>query len=264
LKASASSLESYLKQIRQFPILSQEEEFGLAVRYRKENDMSAARTLIESNLRFVVRVALEFRFYGIKVSDLIQEGNIGLIMALRKFDPYKGFRFVSYAIWWIRAYIQNFIMKNWSLVKIGTTQAERKLFYKIGKVRKALQTDREDANRYETLARDFDVAKEDIVEMEQRMTSRDYSLDTRSDDAEETTPYNLFESHSPDQEEILGREEERQILRKKIREWLRFSRWRGGWKDWRATAPCTQPVWSSRPSRSRNWCRSIRQTATKL
>ncbi len=221
LKASASSLESYLKQIKQFPVLSQEEEFGLAVRYRKENDMGAARKLIESNLRFVVRVALEFRFYGIKISDLIQEGNIGLIMALRKFDPYKGFRFVSYAVWWVRACIQNFIMKNWSLVKIGTTQAERKLFYKIGKVRKALQADPEDASRYETLARDFDVAKEDIIEMEQRMASRDYSMDSPLNDAQETTPYNLFESHSPDQEEILGQEEERQILRKEIREAMR-------------------------------------------
>ena len=131
-----NSLESYLTQINQFPLLTQEEEFKLATRYRKDNDIEAAQKLITSNLRFVVKVVFEYKSYGVKLLDLIQEGNIGLMMAVKKFDPYKGYRFISYAIWWIRAYIQNFIIKTWSLVKIGTTQAQKKLFYKIGKVRK--------------------------------------------------------------------------------------------------------------------------------
>ena len=204
-KADKSSLESYLSQIRQFPLLSQDEEFGLAVRYQKDNDINAAQKLIESNLRFVVKVALAYRSYGIKIPDLIQEGNIGLLMALRKFDPHKGYRFISYAVWWIRAYIQNFIIKNWSLVKIGTTQAEKKLFYKIGKVRKALEDNQEEEKKYETLAREFNVAKEDIIEMEQRMSSRDFSLDSPFDGDQGLTHYDLLQETSPDQEEVLGR-----------------------------------------------------------
>ena len=120
-----NSLESYIMQINKLPLLTQEEEFKLAVRYRKHNDLEAVQKLITSNLRFVVKVAFEYKSYGIKILDLIQEGNIGLMMAIKKFDPYKGYRFISYAIWWIRAYIQNFIIKNWSLVKIGTTQAQK-------------------------------------------------------------------------------------------------------------------------------------------
>jgi len=119
-----NSLESYLLQINRFPLLTREEEFQLAVRYRKDNDIEAAHKLITSNLKFVVKVAFEYKSYGAKLLDLIQEGNIGLMMAVKKFNPYKGYRFISYAIWWIRAYIQNFIIKTWSLVKIGTTQAK--------------------------------------------------------------------------------------------------------------------------------------------
>ena len=111
-----NSLESYLTQINQFPLLTQEEEFKLATRYRKDNDIEAAQKLITSNLRFVVKVAFEYKSYGVKLLDLIQEGNIGLMMAVKKFDPYKGYRFISYAIWWIRAYMQNYIIKTWSLV----------------------------------------------------------------------------------------------------------------------------------------------------
>jgi len=158
--------ESYLREINQFPLLTPEEEFKLAARYRKYNDREAAEELVTSNLRFVVKVALEYKTYGIKLLDLIQEGNIGLMMAVRKFNPYKGNRLISYAVWWIRAYIQNFIIKTWSLVKIGTTQAQKKLFYKIGKVRKALEENAESEAKYEHLASDLDVTQGDIIEME--------------------------------------------------------------------------------------------------
>ena len=211
-----NSLESYLLQINQFPLLTQEEEFQLAVRYRKYNDIEAVQKLITSNLKFVVKVAFEYKAYGIKLLDLIQEGNIGLMMAVKKFDPYKGYRLISYAIWWIRAYIQNFIIKTWSLVKIGTTQAQKKLFFKIGKVRKALESNEGNEKKYELLAKDLSVAKEDIIEMEQRMSSRDFSLDAPFDEGHELTHLDLLQEDSPNQEEALAREEEKKIQEREV------------------------------------------------
>ena len=211
-----NSLQSYLIQINQFPLLTQEEEFQLAVTYRKYNDLKAAQKLITSNLRFVVKVAFEYKSYGVKLLDLVQEGNIGLMMAVKKFDPYKGYRFISYAIWWIRAYIQNFIIKSWSLVKIGTTQAQKKLFYKIGKVRKALESEGDSEKKYELLAKNLDVAKSDIIEMEQRMSSRDFSLDAPFDEDHELTHLDLLQENSLNQEEALVREEEKEIREREV------------------------------------------------
>jgi len=216
-----NSLESYLIQINQFPLLRQEEEFELAVTYRKYNDISAAHKLITSNLRFVVKVALEYKSYGVKLADLIQEGNIGLMMAVKKFNPYKGYRFISYAIWWIRAYIQNFIIKTWSLVKIGTTQAQKKLFYKIGKVRKALESDQENEKKYELLANNLNVSKEDIIEMEQRMSSRDLSLDAPLDEDHELTHLDLLQENSLNQEEALAQQQEKKIRERNIQSALK-------------------------------------------
>ncbi len=216
-----NSLETYLAQINQFPLLTPEEEFQLAVRYYKYKDIAAAHKLITSNLRFVVKVALEYRSYGVKLVDLIQEGNIGLMMAVKKFNPYKGYRFISYAIWWIRAYIQNFIIKTWSLVKIGTTQAQKKLFYKIGKIRKALESGDGDEKKYEVLAKDFDVAKEDIIEMEQRMASRDLSLDSPFDEEGELTHLELLQEESPNQEEMLARQQEEEIREREVQKALK-------------------------------------------
>jgi RNA polymerase sigma-32 factor len=216
-----NSLETYLAQINQFQLLNQEEEFKLSVRYRKYDDIEAAHKLITSNLRFVVKVAFEYKSYGVKLLDLIQEGNIGLMMAVKKFNPYKGYRFISYAIWWIRAYIQNFIIKTWSLVKIGTTQAQKKLFYKIGKVRKALESNGENENKYELLARDLDVTKEDIIEMEQRMSSRDLSLDAPFDESQELTHLELLKEESPNQEEAIAEEEEKKIREHEVQDAMR-------------------------------------------
>jgi RNA polymerase sigma-32 factor len=211
-----NSLETYLGQINQFPLLTQEEEFKLAVRYIKYKEIEAAQKLITSNLRFVVKIAFEYKSYGAKLLDLVQEGNIGLMMAVKKFDPYKGYRFISYAIWWIRAYIQNFIIKTWSLVKIGTTQAQKKLFYKIGKVRKALESDGAVEKKYELLAKDLDVTKEDIIEMEQRMSSRDLSLDAPFDEGQELTHLELLREDSPNQEEAIAQEEEKRIREREV------------------------------------------------
>lgn len=210
------SLEFYLTRINQFPLLTPEEEFQLAVRNRKHNDIEAAQRLVTSNLRFVVKVAFEYRFYGMKLLDLIQEGNLGLIIAVKKFDPYKGYRFVSYAIWWIRAYIQDFIIKNWSLVKIGTNPAQKKIFYKMGKVRKELESEGENEEKYSHLAKELHVAEKDIIEMEQRMSSRGLSLDASFDEDQELTHLDLLQENSPNQEEILAQTEEKSIQKQVI------------------------------------------------
>ena len=139
LPSVTSTLDIYIAQINRYAILSADEEFRFAVKFKKYNDMEAAEKLVVSNLRFVVKIAHEYRNYGVKLADLIQEGNIGLMHAVKKFDPYKGYRLISYAVWWIRAYIQNFIIKSWSLVKIGTTQAQRKLFFKLGQAKRKLE-----------------------------------------------------------------------------------------------------------------------------
>jgi RNA polymerase sigma-32 factor len=211
-----NSLESYLIKINKFPLLTREEEFQLAVRYRRDNDIEAAHQLITSNLRFVVKVAFEYKTYRVKLLDLIQEGNIGLMMAVKKFNPYKGYRFISYAVWWIRAYMQNFIIKNWSLVKIGTTQAQKKLFYKIGKVRKALESNQEDEKKYEILAKDLNVPEENIIEMEQRMSSRDLSLDSPLDEDHELTHLDLLQDDRLNQEELLAQKEEKRLREQKV------------------------------------------------
>jgi len=216
LPAVKNSLESYLIEINRFPLLTPEEEFQLAVRYRKFNDIKAAHRLITSHLRFVVKVAFEYRTYGVKLLDLIQEGNMALMTAVKKYDPDKGYRFISYAVWWIRAYIQNYIVKTWSLVKIGTTQAQKKLFYKIGKVRKALESNGENEKKYELLAKNLDVSKEDIIEMEQRMSSRDLSLDAPFDEGQELTHLDLLREEAPNQEEALAQQEAKKIREREV------------------------------------------------
>jgi RNA polymerase sigma-32 factor len=216
LPAVKNSLESYLIEINRFPLLTPEEEFRLAVRYRKFNDITAAHRLITSHLRFVVKVAFEYRTYGVKLLDLIQEGNMALMTAVRKYDPDKGYRFISYAVWWIRAYIQNYIVKTWSLVRIGTTQAQKKLFYKIGKVRRTLESDQGEGEKYDLLAKELHVSKGEIVEMEQRMSSRDLSLDSTVDEGHELSPLVLLQDDRPNQEELFAQTEEERARKKKV------------------------------------------------
>src|SRR5690606_29273702 len=139
LPASSGSLAMYLSEINQYPLLTQEEEQALARRYRDHGDEEAAHRLVTANLRFVVKVSYEYRSYGIKMADLIQEGNIGLMKAVKKFDPDEGIRLISYGVWWIRAYIQNYNLKSWSLVKLGTTQAQRKLFFSLARTKRELE-----------------------------------------------------------------------------------------------------------------------------
>src|SRR6266545_6825784 len=138
LPSTSSSLERYLAEISRFPLLTLDEEQRLARVYRDKGDTQAAHRLVTANLRFVVKVSYEYRSYGFKIADLVQEGNIGLMKAVQKFDPDKGIRLISYAVWWIRAYIQTYILKSFSLVKLGTTQAQRKLFFSLARTKREL------------------------------------------------------------------------------------------------------------------------------
>lgn len=214
--AVTGTLDIYIAQINRFPILTADEEFRLAVQLVKNNDMEAAEKLVVSNLRFVVKIAHEYRNYGLKLADLIQEGNIGLMHAVKKFDPYKGYRLISYAVWWIRAYIQNYIIRSWSLVKIGTTQAQRKLFFKLNQARKRLENLSETRPEFGEIAEALGVTAEEIEEMEQRMSGRDLSLDSHVTEDGEATHLDYLVYEGEDQETALIRKEEMALVQHNI------------------------------------------------
>ena len=139
VKIQQSTLDVYLAEITRFGLLEAGEEYALAVRWHDHKDVAAAHRLVTSNLRFVVKIAREYLNYGLRLADLVQEGNVGLMKAVKKFDPYKGFRLITYAVWWIRAEIQGFILRSWSLVKMGTTAAQKKLFFNLRKIKGQLK-----------------------------------------------------------------------------------------------------------------------------
>jgi RNA polymerase sigma-32 factor len=214
--AVTGTLDVYVAEINRFSILTAEEEFRLAVRLKKYNDMEAAEKLVVSNLRFVVKIAHEYRNYGIKLADLVQEGNIGLMHAVKKFDPYRGYRLISYAVWWIRAYIQNYIIKSWSLVKIGTTQAQRKLFFKLSQARKKLESISEKRAEFAEIAETLGVRSEEIAEMDVRMSGRDLSLDASVGEDGDSTHMDYLTYAGEDQETALIRKEEMALVQHHI------------------------------------------------
>lgn len=213
LPVVADSLTLYLSEIRRFPRLNPEEEHQLALQVHDHDDRDAAHRLITANLRFVVKIAYEYRAYGLKMLDLIQEGNIGLMMAVRKFNPHRGFRLISYAVWWIRAYIQNYIVSAWSLLKIGTTQAQRKLFFKLNQAKAAIRTMTGDDDLPAT-ALALDVKESEVLEMEQRMRG-DFSLDACMSEDGQSFIETLADERA-NQEEILASREEEDILRGQV------------------------------------------------
>jgi RNA polymerase sigma-32 factor len=210
LPVTTDTFEHYMVQVNRFDLLSSEEEYDLAVKHMQDGDMDAAHRLICANLRFVVKVANEYRGYGLRLLDLVQEGNVGLMMAVKKFDPSRGTRLITYAVWWIRAYIQNYIMRSWSLVKIGTTQMQKKLFFKLAQTRSALlnQTGSEDI---EDIARELDVNQEIVAEMSQRMSRRDTSLDLELTEGEGYTLLHTLPDKADNQEAILLANEEHKL-----------------------------------------------------
>jgi RNA polymerase sigma-32 factor len=169
-------LQAYMKEVQRYPLLSPEKEHELAVRYREKEDLDAARDLITANLRLVVKIAYDYRRAYRNLLDLVQEGNIGLMQAVKKYDPYKGVKLSSYAAWWIRAYILRFILNNWRLVKVGTTQAQRKLFFNLQKEKARLSAMGIDPTP-ERIAERLNVSTKDVVSMDRRLTGGEVSLD---------------------------------------------------------------------------------------
>jgi RNA polymerase sigma-32 factor len=212
LVPSTDSLQRYLSEIRRIPLLSREEEHALAVRWTEKADRQAAWKLVTANLRLVVMIAREYQRAFHNLLDLVQEGNVGLLEAVKNFDPYRGIRFPSYAVWWIRAYIIRYVMNNWRLVKIGTTQAQRKLFFNLAKERERLE--REGFTPAPKLiAQHLDVKEKEVVEMEQRMSARDLSVDAPVREGEEATLLDFLPGPTQTADAVADEEYHRLIRR---------------------------------------------------
>ncbi len=215
-------LRAYMAEVARHPVLSREEEHQLAVRYYRTGDVQAAYRLVASNLRLVVKIAHEYRRAAFQLLDLVQEGNIGLMQAVQKYDPFKGVKLSTYAAWWIRAYIIRFLMDNWRLVKLGTTQAQRKLFFNLSKEReKLLARGVEPTPRL--LAKNLQVEEKDVEEMSMRMGSEDLSLDApaRADDDSAQARVDRLAAPAPAADEHLGDEELRRLFRDKLEAFAR-------------------------------------------
>ncbi len=210
-------LQRYLAEIRRYALLSREEEHRLAVRYKEHQDIEAAYRLVTANLRLVVMIAREYQRAFRNLLDLVQEGNIGLMEAVKNFDPYRGIRFPSYAVWWIRAYIIRYIMNNWRMVKIGTTQAQRKLFFNLQKEKDRLEAEGFSAEP-KLLAKRLDVKESEVIEMEQRLSGRDLSVDAPLEAGDEASMLDFLPSKEPNAEEEVANAEAREVISRKVKE----------------------------------------------
>lgn len=204
-------LSRYLQEIRKFPMLDAEEEYILAKRWREHDDVDSAHTLVTSHLRLVAKIAMGYRGYGLPVGELISEGNVGLMQAVKRFEPDKGFRLATYAMWWIRASIQEYVLRSWSLVKMGTTTAQKKLFFNLRKLKgqlKAIEEGDLHPDIVKTIADELDVPEDDVVQMNRRLSGADHSLNApmRVDGEGEWQDWLVDET--PDQEAMLGETEE--------------------------------------------------------
>ncbi len=212
-------LQMYLWEISRYKVPTKEEEIELAIRYRQKNDQAAAHRLIVSNLRLVVKIAMDFHRYWMKnLMDLIQEGNVGLVQAVRKFDPHKGIKFSYYASFWIKAYILKFIMENWKLVKIGTTQAQRKLFFNLAKEKERLLSLGYDPEP-RLLAERLDVKKDEVIEMGQRLGAWEVSIDAPVKEDAKQDYGSFLPSPEAGVDEQISTRERRELLRRKLEEY---------------------------------------------
>lgn len=205
----------YLREVRKYPLLTKEQEAELARKYFETKDPAAAQALVTSNLRFVVKVAAEYSRFGARLIDLIQEGNMGLMHAVREFNPYRGVRLITYAVWWIRGYIQEYLMKQYSLVKIGTTQNQKRLFYRLQKEKEALDALGETPDMA-VIGERLGIPKEEVEEMNQRIRGRDVSLNQPVDEESGSSLMDFQRAQDLSPDELLGNEEELSILREKI------------------------------------------------
>lgn len=208
----ASSLESYIQTVNRFPILTREREVTLARRLRDHDDVEAARELVLSHLRVVVAIARGYMGYGLPQADLIQEGNIGLMKAVKRFDPERGVRLVSFAVHWIRAEMHEFILRNWRIVKIATTKAQRKLFFNLRSLKQSLSTLGSD--EVTDIAQQLGVKPDEVVEMETRLAGQDVALEPAvDDDGESYAPISYLAAHDAGPERLLEHEESERLRR---------------------------------------------------
>ena len=215
------SLSRYMAEIRRYALLSPEEEHELAVQYKEYGDVQAAYRLVTANLRLVVMIARRYQRAFQNLLDLIQEGNVGLMDAVRHFDPYRGVRFPSYAVWWVRAYIIRYIMNNWRMVKLGTTQAQRKLFFNLQKEKERLEAEGYSPEP-KRLAHNLGVKEREVVEMEQRMAARDLSVDAPLDAGDESATFlDFLADQSANAEEAVSTLEYQQLIRRKLTDFAR-------------------------------------------
>jgi len=209
-----SSLSRYMEQIRQFPMLEADEEYMLARAFNERGDVEAAHKLVTSHLRLVAKIAMGYRGYGLPVADLISEGNLGMMHAVKKFDPERGFRLATYAMWWIKASIQEYVLRSWSLVKIGTTASQKKLFFNLRRIKGRIGAiDRGDLSPQEVtdIADELNVSEADVVSMNQRMAGGDHSLNTPvgTDSLDGGSEWqDWLEDERPDQEASFAETEE--------------------------------------------------------
>jgi RNA polymerase sigma-32 factor len=209
--SNEGSLSHYLQQIKKFPMLSQKEEISLARKWIKKGDTAAAHKLVTSHLRLVARIAMGYKGYGLPITELISEGNIGLMQAVKKYDPEKGFRLSTYAMWWIRAAIQEYVLKSWSLVKIGTTAAQKKLFFNLKKIKNQLTSYNDGSlkpDQVKEIAERLDVTEAEVSDMEGRMSGTDYSLNAVVSDDGESEWQDWLVDEDADQEVKLAEREE--------------------------------------------------------
>tara|TARA_Y100001970_G_scaffold292359_1_gene433377 strand:- start:318 stop:1169 length:852 start_codon:yes stop_codon:yes gene_type:complete len=215
--SSEGNLAIYMQEIKRFPILTAEEEYMLAKRFKEHGDTKAAHKLVTSHLRLVAKIAMGFRGYGLPVTDLISEGNVGIMQAVKKFDPEKGFRLATYAMWWIRAHIQEYVLHSWSLVKIGTTAAQKKLFFNLKKIKNQLESIDDGSLSPENIreiANRLDVKEVEVINMENRLFSGDQSLNVPLGFEADTEWQDLIEDERDTQEKILENKNEHSYRKK--------------------------------------------------
>ena len=216
--SSEGNLSFYLQEIKKFPILTAEEEYMLAKRYKEHGDTEAAHKLVTSHLRLVAKIAMGYRGYGLPVTDLISEGNVGIMQAVKKFDPERGFRLATYAMWWIRAQIQEYVLHSWSLVKIGTTAAQKKLFFNLRKLKNQLSSidsgDLSPENAREIATR-LNVKEAEVLDMNNRLFSGDQSLNIQVGNEGDTEWQDMLVDSQDTQDNIIANADELSY-RKKI------------------------------------------------
>ena len=223
--SSEGNLAVYLQEIKKFPILTAEEEYMLAKRFKEHDDKKAAHKLVTSHLRLVAKIAMGYRGYGLPVTDLISEGNVGIMHAVKKFDPEKGFRLATYAMWWIRAQIQEYVLHSWSLVKIGTTAAQKKLFFNLKKLKNQLSSidsgDLSPENVREIASR-LDVKEAEVEDMNNRLFSGDQSLNIQVGDDGQTEWQDMLVDKNETQDKIIESNNELTFRKKIFKEALKI------------------------------------------